>query len=95
MRLPQDYDSEPLISALTALDWSHDPSVGAVKIIQATVKERFAESLSTSDAVWILGSLLNRLLIRMQTHPNDANKQVPDRKLRRRSKYVQIPPDER
>lgn len=95
MRLPQNYDPELLVVAITALDWSPDASAAAVKLIQAMVRERFAESLSTADAVWILGSLLNRRLIHMQSHPDDATQNAPGRKqLRRRTKYVQIPPDE-
>jgi hypothetical protein len=93
-RLPQDYTSEILIEAVTTLDWSQDASAGAVKIIQTSVQERFAESISTSDAVWMLGSLLDRRLIRMQIHPDDANKHGLEKKLRRRAKYVRIPPDE-
>jgi hypothetical protein len=92
MRLPKDYDSDPLIRAVTALDWSKDPSAGAMKIIQATVQERFDESLSTADAVWLLGSLLDRRLIRVQTHPDEADKRRTDAKLRHRSKYFRIAP---
>ena len=91
MRLPQHYDSGPLVAAITALDWSQDAAAGAAKIIQTTVQERFGESLPTAEAVWLLGSLLNRRLIRMQTHPDDAHKHVPDRTLRR-AKYVRVPP---
>jgi hypothetical protein len=95
MRLPQDYTSELLIEAVTTLGWSPDASSGAVKSIQATVQERFAESLSTEDAVWILGSLLDRRLIRMQIHPDDASRHISNRKVRSRIKYVRIPPNER
>jgi len=94
MHLPQDYDSETLIEVVTTLGWSYDGSAGAVKIIQATVQERFAESLSTADALWVLGSLLDRRLIRMQIHPDDANKHGLEKTLRRRAKYFRIPPDE-
>jgi hypothetical protein len=90
MRLPQEYTSETLLEAVTSIGWSQDASAAAVKIIQVTVQERFAESLSTTDAVWILGSLLDRRLIRMQIHPEDASKQVSDRKSRSRAKYVRI-----
>src|SRR4051812_47102749 len=94
MRQPQDYDPEPLIQAIVALDWNTDHANGAARVIQSTVADRYGEQLGDEDAVWILGSLLNRRLFRMQIHPNEVGKHATDVKVRRRAKFVRIPPDE-
>src|SRR4051794_16014767 len=95
MRLPQDYDSEILILAVTALDWRSDYSEAATRLIQSSITEHYGERLGEEDAVWVLGSLLNRRLIRMQVHPDEVGKSAADAKIRRRARYVRIPPDER
>ena len=91
-RLPQNYDSEILIKAVTALDWNKDPSAGALKTIQATIHKHLGESLSSADAAWLLGSLLDRRLIRMEIDPDEVHKPGTSRNFRRRGKYIRVPP---
>lgn len=69
--LPQHYGSERLIAALIELDWSTAAS-GAIKAIQATVREWFGEWVDAEDAVWILASLRDRRLIRTEIHPDEV-----------------------
>lgn len=94
MRLPQDYDSEPLIEAIVALDWSTEHPVDAMQTIQATVREMFGDELSDADAQFILGRLVEGRFIRTQIHPDEVN-QVGWRKVRRPAKYIRVPPSER
>ena len=93
MRLPQDYDSAPLVDAITDLDWSRDHARDATRVVQSIILERYGEQLDDEDAAWLLGSLLNRRLIRAQIHP-DAGELIPmpGSKLRPKAKYVKIPP---
>ena len=95
MRLPQDYDSEPLVEAIIANDWSRDHAAAATKIIRALIAERYGERLDNYDAIWLLGSLLNRRLLRAEIHPNDVSPRGSDARQRQRTKYVRIPPDGR
>jgi hypothetical protein len=91
MRLPQEYPSEPLIEAITALDWRVGHAEAATKVIQLVVAERFGEQLDEEDAVWILGSLLNRRLIRAEFDPEELLTRRGDLKRRPRARYVRIP----
>ena len=92
--LPQHYSSERLVAAVTAFDWSTDAASSAIKIIQATVHEWFGEVLTSGDAGWILGSLLDRRLIRSETYPDGRGAGGPKDTFRRRSRYVKLAPDE-
>jgi hypothetical protein len=94
MQLPHDYDPELLIDAVTALDWSAEHPSDAVRAIQAIVQSKFGEELSDDDALQLLGYLLDRRLIRTQIHP-DSQELVGWQSVRRRAKYVRVPPGER
>ena len=93
-RLPKDYDCEPLVNAIVALNWSPDHAKAATRIIQSMVTDSDGNRFDDDDAVWILGSLLNRRLIRMQVHPDDVAKAAANPKVRRRARYVRIPQSE-
>jgi hypothetical protein len=94
MRLPQDYDPEPVVAAVTALDWSTEHPYHAVRAIQAIVRIKFGEKLSEEDSMQFLRYLLDRQFIRTQVQP-DESKLTGWRQTGRAAKYVRVPSDER
>jgi hypothetical protein len=86
----EDYDPEPLVEAVTALDWSPDHPAQAMRALQATVQKNLGEELSDAEAMKLLGSLLDRRFIQTQMHPG-ALHLVGRQAMRRPAKYVRVP----
>jgi hypothetical protein len=94
MPLLDDYDLDPLIQAITALDWSTDHPTKAMRAIQAIVQIKFGEELSDEDARKMLGRLLDRQFIQTRIHP-DALHLVGWQAMKRKAKYIRVPDRER
>ena len=93
MGTPKEYDPEPLIEAVTSLDWNIEHARRAMKAIQETVLKYTGDYLSDTDAVKVLGRLVERKLIRTRIDPS-AN--VPEtRWTARKAKYFRVPANER
>jgi hypothetical protein len=93
MGTPKEYDPEPLIEAVTSLDWNVEHARQAMKAIQRTVLKNTGDDLSDTDAVKVLGRLVERKLIRTRIGPL-ANVVEP-RWTTRKAKYFRVPANER
>lgn len=88
MGTPKEYAPEPLIEAVTCLDWNIKHATHAMKAIQETVLKNTGDDLSEADAIKLLGRLVERKLIRTQIDPS-AN--VPaTRWTARKAKYFRV-----
>ena len=88
----KEYDPEPLIEAVTCLDWNVEHARQAMKVIQETVLKNTGDHLSDTDAVKVLGRLVERKLIRTRIDPqvNVARTGWAGRK----AKYVRVSANE-
>ena len=92
----KEYDPDPLVEAVTTLDWSTDHPGHAMKAIQETVLQNYGDTLSDGDAMKLLGKLVERRFIRTQIEPPILN--APETGwagLDRKAKYVRVPENER
>jgi hypothetical protein len=90
----KDYDPEPLIEAITALDWSTDHPDRTMKAIQDTVRKNFGDELSQPDAMKLLGNLVERRFIRTQVDP-PPTAGTGWRGVALKAKYFRVPDNER
>jgi len=96
VRRPENHDPEPLIEAVTALDWSTHHASEAVLVIQSAAQTNFGAEFSEDDAFWWLTYLVDQHLISSRIHPDDKLLQLGwTTTRRRRAKYVRVPLDER
>ena len=63
MKTLDDYDPEPLVEAVTALDWSTDHPAEAMRAVQSIVQIKLGEELSAGDAMKLVGHLIDRHFI--------------------------------
>lgn len=92
----KEYNPEPLIDAVTGLEWSLEHVKPALKAIQQTVLEKYGDELPEPDVIKLLGRLVERQLIR-------TSFEVPDNRVStgvwrghaRRAKYCRVPTSER
>jgi hypothetical protein len=96
MGSPKEYDPEPLIEAVTALDWNSDHPRHAMKAIQETVLKNTGDHLSDPDAIILLGRLVERRFIRTKLDPPASYFAETGKLARgRKGKYFRIPDNER
>ena len=88
--MPKEYALQPLIEAVTALDWSRDHPVRAAKALQAAVLKNEGEDLSDVDALKLLARLIERRLIRSKLDPPGMGMLS-----RRKARYEKVPASER
>jgi hypothetical protein len=92
MGSPKEYNPEPLVEAVTALDWSVEHGKLAMKAIQETVLKMTGDDLSDTDAVKVLGRLIDRKLIRSRVDSVTAGRSPNGRIApRRKARYVRVP----
>jgi hypothetical protein len=91
----KDYDPEPLIEAVTSLDWNIEHARQAVIAIQETVLKNAGDDLSEPDAIKLLGRLVERRFIRTQIEPQAAVAGTGWRGFVRKAKYFRVPDNER
>ena len=91
----KEYDLEPLIAAITALDWSFDHPRQAMKAIQATIFNGTGDELSDIDALKLLARLVEHRFIRTRIDPPVEVEETGWRIRPGRAKYVRVPEHER
>jgi hypothetical protein len=97
MGQPKEYEPEPLVDAVTGLDWNPDHARQAMKAIQETVLKNCGDDLSAPDAIIVLGRLVERRFIRTQINPPAVNVDAVTgwRGPARKAKYFRVPDNER
>ena len=95
MGAPKEYDPEPLVEAVTSLDWNVEHARHAMKAIQETVLKNTGDHLSEVDAIKLLGRLVERRFIRTQIGPEAAIAGTGWRGFVRQAKYFKVPENER
>jgi hypothetical protein len=96
MGILKEYDLEPLVEAVTGLDWNIDHPRHAMKAIQATVLKTTGDDLSDIDAIKLLGRLVERRRIRTQIDPPVVNvAETGWAGPARKAKYFRVPENER
>jgi hypothetical protein len=85
-----------VIEAVTALDWNVDHPTYAMKAIQATVLKNTGDDVSDTDAIKLLGRLVERRHIRTRIDPPVVNvAETGWAGPARKAKYFRIPDNER
>jgi len=96
MRTLKEYDPEPLIEAVTGIDWDMEHARHAVQAIQETVLKNTGDHVSDADAVKLLGRLVERRFIRTRMDSPDGRIAATGWSGRaRKAKYFRVPEDER
>jgi hypothetical protein len=95
MGTPKEYDLEPLVEAVTGLDWNFEHAKHAMKAIRVTVLKNTGDELSEPDAIKLLGRLVERKFIRTQFEPQAAVVGTGWRGFVRKAKYFRVPHNER
>ena len=90
----KEYPTEPLVEAVTSLDWNIEHARHAMKTIQETVLQNFGDHLSDTDAIKLLGRLVERRFIRTRIE-TQAAVATGWRGTAHRAKYVRVPEPER
>ena len=90
MGAPKEYDPEPLIEVVTALDYSVDHGRRAVTAIRAAVLRNHRDELSETDAIKLLGNFVDRKLIRSSLEPATANPAPGGTAARRKARYIRV-----
>jgi hypothetical protein len=86
------YDPEPLIEAVTSLDWHENNPGHALDAIKAKIRDVEGTIVSDSDAVNLLNGLVDRKLICPRKDPPAANlAETGQRAECRRVKYFRVP----
>jgi hypothetical protein len=92
----RQYDPQPLIEAVTGLDWSEDTVTHALRAIQERILQNNGTVLSDNDAARVLNGLINRNLIRSETDPPATNlAETGTAVSNRKVKYFRVPESER
>jgi hypothetical protein len=96
MGILKEYDPEPLVEAVTGLDWNTDHPRYATRAIRESVLKTAGDDLSEVDAIKLLGRLVERRRIRTQIDTPiisvaGAGWAGPTRK----AKYFRVPENER
>ena len=89
------YDFEPLIGAVSALDWSNEHPTCARQTLQAVVLRNYGDELSIDEAIHLMCHLIEQNLIKTRIHPDDLHCAPGWHPPARRAKYVRVPPAER
>ncbi len=88
--------AEPLIEAVTSLDWSVDHPRHAMKAIQEAVLKNTGDRLSDAEALIVLSRLVDRKLIRTRIDPPASHFAESGRSITgRKGKYFRVPENER
>ena len=96
MGSPKEYDPEPLVEAVTSLDWNVEHARHAMKAIQEAVLKNTGDDLSEPDAIKLLGRLVERRFIQTRIDPEGINIAGAGWKGRiRQAKYFRVPENER
>jgi hypothetical protein len=91
----KEYDPEPLVEAVTRLDWSTEHARRAMKAIRETVLKNTGDDLSDTDAIIVLSRLVERKLIRTRIDPPASHLDSWAVYHGRKSKYFRVPENER
>jgi hypothetical protein len=90
------YAPEPLIEAVTGLDWNVDHPRHAMKAIQEAVLKNTGDDLSEVDALKVLGRLVERRFIMTRIDQPASLFAESGRPVRgRKGKYFRVPENER
>jgi len=92
----KEYDPEPLVEAITSLDWKIDHPKYAMQAIKDTVLKNTGDDLSDTDAIKLLGRLVERRFIKTGIDPPVLK--VADTGLAgsaHKAKYFRVPENER
>lgn len=94
--IAREYEPQPLIEAVTSLDWSEDTVTHALRAIQESVFQNDGTVLSDNDAARVLNGLIERKLIRSATDPPATNlAETGTTVVNRNVKYFRVPDSER
>ncbi len=92
----REYDPQPLIEAVTGLDWSEDTVTHALRAIQERILQNDGTVLSDDDAARVLNGMIARNLIRPETDPPATNlAETGTAAFKRKVRYVRVPEIER
>ncbi len=88
--------AEPLIEAVTSLNWSVDHPRHAMKAIQEAILKNTGDHLSNAEALIVVGRLVDRKLIRTRIDPLASHFAESGRPITgRKGKYYRVPEYER
>ena len=91
----KEYDPEPLVEAITALDWNVEHARIAVKTIQETILKITGEDVSELDALKVLGRLVECRFIRTGVNYSTQAVGFPRAGPTCKAKYFRVPEEER